>query len=685
MAPGTDGGRVVNEPKSGAEFRFLQSRVGIPLCALALTLSACSGGDSTSSPPGSVDPPAAGGCNGSCASATTFLTQADVERVIAQAVAEAQARSVQGTIAVSDRVGNVLGVFRMNGAATTVTLRSTLAAATPVDGGLEGITIVPDAMAAIAKAVTASFVSSEGNAFSTRTASQIIQEHFNPGEALSPSGPLFGVQFSQLPCSDLSRRFAGGPAAAGPMRSPLGLAGDSGGLPLYKSGTPVGGVGVIADGLYGIDRDPADRDLDADELVALAGSFGFAAPDDRRGDRITADGKTLRFSDAGFADLAASPGSAPSFAAINGVAGNVVAVGGYTAAATRPGVAFGQPASGIRPDTLDFAGLDAFVLVDDVNVERFRPRAGTEGASALTAAETRELLARALATANRARAQIRRPLGDPARVTISVVDSAGTILGIVRSRDAPVFGVDVSLQKARTAAFLSSAGAAAALGAVPDAEYLAGGLISLRTEALAQYVTDTRAFLGLPAALADGQVAFSARALGNLARPFYPDGVESAPQGPFSKPGGEWSPFSTGVQLDLVYNALVQHVGFVAGLAPDVGANCTGVGGFSSGFAVSAPIATLANGLQIFPGAVPIYRNATLVGAIGVSGDGVDQDDMIAFLGVHEAGAVLGTLSNAPAALRSDALTPRGTRLRYVSCPQAPFLDSTAQEVCNGR
>ena len=44
------------------------------------------------------------------------------------------------------------------------------------------------------------------------------------------------------------------------------------------------------------------------------------------------------------------------------------------------------------------------------------------------------------------------------------------------------------------------------------------------------------------------------------------------------------------------------------------------------------------NGVQIFPGGVPIYRGATLVGAIGVSGDGVDQDDMIAFLGVHDAG-----------------------------------------------
>lgn len=357
---------------------------------------------------------------------------------------------------------------------------------------------------------------------------------------------------------------------------------------------------------------------------------------------------------------------------------------GYTAALTRAGVAFGQPISGVRADALDFAGLYAFVLVDATNVERFRPRAGTEPVQALTAAEVTALLTRALATANRARAQIRRPLGDPARVTISVVDTNGTILGIVRSRDAPMFGIDVSLQKARTAAFLSSAAAAAALTAAPDAEYLDGGLVTLRTEPLAQYVSATRTFLGLPSALGDGELALTARALGNLARPFYPDGVDGALAGPFSKPAGEWSAFSTGVQLDLVYNAIVQHVGFVAGVAPDVGTNCTGIAGFSAGFASVAPIAALANGLQIFPGSVPIYRDRTLVGAIGVSGDGVDQDDMIAFLGVHDAGVQLGTINNAPADLRSDVLVPQGVRLRYVGCPQAPFLDSNAQDACDG-
>ncbi len=656
-------------------------RRAVSLGSLFFFLGACSGGSSPAVE--GVDPttPPAG-CTGSCADTPTSLSISDVEIIIAQAVAEAQALGVNATIAVVDRVGNVLGVFRMNGAATTVTVGSPGGNA---DGGLEGVNIVPDTLAAIAKATTAAYLSTEGNAFGTRTASQIVQDHFNPGDNLQPAGPLFGVQFSQLPCSDLANRFDGAGPSAGPQRSPLGLAADPGGLPLYKSGTPVGGVGVISDALYALDIDISDVDTDDDEFIAVAATSGFAAPAERRANRIAVDGRSLRFSDATTSDLRTDPNNAPSFASIDGIAGNLVAVPGYANAAITAGLAFGHPASGIRPDTLDFPGLDAYVLVDDANVERYRPIAGTDGAGALTAVEVQAILSEALALANRMRAQIRQPSGSQARVSVSVVDTNGVVLGIARTRDAPVFGVDVSLQKARTAAFFSSAAAAAALNGVPDATYLDGGLSVLRKEALSQYVTDAQTFLGVPTALADGAVAFSDRAGGNLSRPYYPDGVSGNPAGPFSKPAGEWSPFSTGLQLDLVYNAIVQHVGFVAGLVPDVPQNCTGVDGFDNGFGVSGVIGQLANGTQIFPGSVPIYRGAQLVGAVGVSGDGVDQDDMIAFLSVHEAGLQLGGFGNAAAAMRADTLVPQGTRLRYVNCPVAPYIDSNEQSVCDGK
>ena len=97
------------------------------------------------------------------------------------------------------------------------------------------------------------------------------------------------------------------------------------------------------------------------------------------------------------------------------------------------------------------------------------------------------------------------------------------------------------------------------------------------------------------------------------------------------------------------------------------------------------PIPGIANGIQIFPGSVPIYRDNVRIGGIGVSGDGVDQDDLIAFLGLHEAGQLLSSgVGNAPRAIRADTLTPKGVRLRYVNCPFTPFNDSSDQDVCNG-
>jgi uncharacterized protein GlcG (DUF336 family) len=447
-------------------------------CLIIISLFLCACGGGSRAPVAGVDPATpAQGCDGSCADTPTALSVSDVEGVIARAVAEAQARNVAATIAVSDRVGNVLAVFQMNAAATSVTVRSPGGG---VDGGLEGVNIVPDTLAAIAKAVTGAYLSTEGNAFSSRTASQIVQDHFNPLDNRQPAGPLFGVQFSQLPCSDLSARYGGGAPDAGPKRSPLGLSADPGGFPLYKSGTPVGGVGVISDALYSFDRDISDVDNDNDELIAVAAASGLAAPADRRANRIAVDGRTLRFSDGSDNDLLTDPSAAPAFASINNVAGALAAVPGYSAASVSAGLAFGQAASGIRPDALDFAGLDAFVLVDSANTERFRPMAGTDGAMALTALEVQEILSRALQVANRSRAQIRQPANTPARVTISVVDSNGVILGIVRSRDAPIFGIDVSLQKARTATFFSSAAAAASLNGVPAATYLNGGLVVLR-------------------------------------------------------------------------------------------------------------------------------------------------------------------------------------------------------------
>lgn len=645
------------------------------LASLAtLALAACGGGGLADSP-----------CDGRCISASSNrLEVSDVQRVISNAVAEATARGAAATIAVVDGSGNVLGVFRMNNADLSVTVDS----GREVIGGLEGISVIPDTLAAISKAITGAYLSSQGNAFTSRTASQIVQQFFNPGEFRQPGGPLFGVQFSSLACSDLTLGFTGLRPAAGPRRSPLGLSADPGGFPLYREGVLIGGVGVMADSVYGLDLNVGDIDQSLDEQIALAAQRGYQPPDDRRADRITVDGKTLRYSDALAADLLSAPATAADFAGIDGTAGNRIAVRGYTASgdnSLRAGTALGEPASGIRLASHPaLAALEGFVLVDDSNTERFPAVAGSDAASLngsapLSTSEVQAVLEEALKIANRARAQIRRPLSTPARVTISITDTHGSVLGVVRSRDAQLFGTDVSLQKARSVALFSNAAAAADLLATPDTQYLAQG----DSASIADYVPAFRSFFNQPNALADGAYAYGNRSLGNLSRPYFPDGIPDGQEhGPLSKTIASWSVFSTGLQLDLVNSAIIKHAVFVLGGGSDVTpGSCTEMPN-----APGSSRSRLANGLQIFAGAVPIYRGNVLVGAIGVSGDGVDQDDMVAFLGLHNAGLRLnGAIGNAPLEMRADRISRDGRFLRYVQCPQAPFLDSDEQRVCEGK
>ena len=120
------------------------------------------------------------------------------------------------------------------------------------------------------------------------------------------------------------------------------------------------------------------------------------------------------------------------------------------------------------------------------------------------------MLEEAYAVMRHARGQIRRPLDSRAQVTISLVDTYGDVLGVVRAPDAPIFGTDVSLQKARTVAFFSNPVAAQQLLDDPDAE-IADFLQRARV-----FFNDANAFTG--------KTAFGARSIGNISRPHFPDG-----------------------------------------------------------------------------------------------------------------------------------------------------------------
>ncbi len=656
------------------------------LASAALVLTGCGGGGGggggNAGGGGGTPAPAPAPAPGNLyvAPAQESLSTADVQLIIAQAAGEAQARGLPSVIAVTDRVGNVLAVFAMTGAPDTVqvsTQRIGGNAAPGTEIGLQGA-MVPATTAAIAKALTGAYLSSGGNAFSSRTASQIVQQHFPPAPSTVglESGPLFGVQFSQLPCSDLSSRFdaGGGPGALiGPKRSPLGLSADPGGFPIYKNGVVVGGIGVMGDGDYGYDDNILDTDLDGEEAIALAGIQGFMPPDDIRAEHIFVDGTSLRFSDAVVGQLGPL---ASNFAA---APGGLVAVTGYSNGTIRAGTAYGTEASGIRAATAaEFDNPDAFILTDGSGNPRYPIRAGTDGASVaqpLTAGEVRAIMEEAFTVLSRSRAQIRRPLDSRMQATVSVVDTHGQVLGIVRSPDGPVFGTDVSLQKARTAAFFSNPVAAQQLLGTP----VVPGITNVPA-----YVQRVRDFLGNPNALT-GTHAFADRSGGNLSRPYFPDGEAGQPPGPLSVQSSDlWSPFAVGLQTDLVTPNIGAHVAYVAsnGGSPDTPVGCTQLPEVAPGQR------RIANGIQIFPGSVPIYRGGQLVGGIGVSGDGIDQDDMVSFLGLHNGGQRAGNIGNADPAIRADQIEVnvggRMVRLRYVNCPFAPFLDTAEQNVCQG-
>lgn len=610
------------------------------------------------------------------------LSVEDAEQVLAQGVLAAQAEGAAATLAVTDRVGNVLAVYVMQGAAASTRIRPGPGEQDLVLQGLE----VPAPMAAISKAITGAYLSSAGNAFSTRTASMIVQEHFPPAPSTAglESGPLFGVQFSQLPCSDLNTRAQPslGPAP-GPQRAPLGLAADPGGFPLYKNGVVVGGIGVMADGDYGFDTNVLDVDRDLDEQIAWTATTGFRPAAQIAAPRISVDGTALRYSDIN------EPETSAVDVTLLQSAGQLQALTGYyqPAASNRPhaGTAYGTPESGLRPLPADsFAPSDAYVLVDAADSPRFAPRPGTDAdrvSQPLSQVEVESLLREGLEVMRAARAQIRRPLNSRAQVSIAVVDTHGQILGLVRGPDAPIFGTDVALQKARTAAFFSNSLAAEDLLATPGPQ-IPGFNAS---PAVAGFVSALRDFVQDPLALT-GLEAFSDRAGGNLSRPYFPDGELGTPAGPLSMPINQWSPFATGLQASLIVDNVLQHVGHVRGLNADTPAQCTALPDIA---ALPGMQNRLSNGIQIFPGSVPIYRGPELIGGIGVSGDGIDQDDMIALLAVARTGRTLETgLQNAPPEIRADQRpipTARGPiRLRYVSCPFAPFVDVDVQQVCEG-
>jgi uncharacterized protein GlcG (DUF336 family) len=92
-----------------------------------------------------------------------------------------------------------------------------------------------------------------------------------------------------------------------------------------------------------------------------------------------------------------------------------------------------------------------------------------------------------------------------------------------------------------------------------------------------------------------------------------------------------------------------------------------------------APNTNNMSGIVFFPGSLPLYRNGVLVGGLGVSGDGVSQDDFVTGGAVDEAcgfGGPCGVPSfEAPINIRADQVVIRNVRLPYLKFPRNPTTE----------
>ena len=481
--------------------------------------------------------------------AVQALQIADVQNIAQAAVNSA---NVDMTVAVVDRAGFVLGVFRTQNAPATAV------------GNFGQVLNANEVAVALAR--TGAFFSNDQAPLSSRTVRFISGIHFPPDVMNQPPADLYGIENTNRGCtlvndpnfqSKIPPSLAlGGGFGSGVLTGKADIMDSNattvnpGGVPIFYKNVVVGGIGVVT----------TSSNLNVAEYAGFAGSTtARGGPTDTFGPTPAAPGVV-------FIGGVALPFVSQTERPAGFSAGPVAGTGSYVVAATN---SQGQPPEG----------------------DLIAPAPGPLGG--LSAADVKQILDNAEATANTTRAAVRLPLGSRTRMVIAVADLDGTIIGLRRMQDSTVFSIDVAASKARNMVYFNSAGRTAAdLNGVPM-----GTAVTNRT------------------------ISFGAQ-------PLYPPGIDGSSAGPF-------------------FNLYTM----------DLANPCTQ--GFQSGAANANK-----SGIVFFPGSAGLYRNGALIGGLGVSGDGVDQDDYVTN------GGTAGF--EAPASLRADQIMDQGVRLPYFKFPRNP-------------
>ena len=582
--------------------------------------------------------------------------------------------SEDGIIAVVDRNGSILGVKVEGQVSTAIT-----ADPNKFDFAIDG---------AVAEARTAAFFSTNDTPLTSRTIQDISQStitqrevnsytfisdptsttggpgfvapigiggHFPPGVANTPQVDLFGIEHTNRdmlvnpgPNGVLNTPVDGGfgagnvglvdrfnvtPNPGKSLVAPLsyfdtietvadqknpavkhvasrGIGTLPGGIPLYENGILVGGIGVFFPGKTG---------FASEENSQLSADFNPSKPD------RSMEAEFIAFAAAGGSKAAGFPvGTISGIPALTGfdLPFPRIDLVGITLDVVGPGGRCG-PQNLINYVNANFSSLlkgnitGTFMDVTSVAGVKFiagKPVpdgwiVGPKAGPGISAAQVQQIIVQGINEANLTRAQIRM-LGASTRMVLSVADSAGNVLGLYRMPDSPVFSINVAVSKARNTAYYND-----------PAQLLPADRLP-----------------GIPLG-----TALTARTFRFLALPRFPEGIDKDPPGFFS---------------NLNDNGVNRLNGFTVGAAQAI-SNYTSILAYDSFHPNTNFHQSTANssGVVFFPGSSSVHVNGKIVGGFGVSGDGVDEDDVVT------SGGISGFL---PAAnIQADQFFFRGVRLPF--------------------